>query len=78
MNKLIYKSKTYLRKSSPTILTVLSSLGVIATAVLTVKATPKALMLLEDERCIRWKKEVDMHGAVEAEPLSNLEIINLT
>lgn len=43
MNKLIYKSKTYLRKSSPTILTVLSSLGVITTAVLTATATPDAV-----------------------------------
>lgn len=43
MNKLIYKSKTYLRKSSPTILTVLSSLGVITTAVLTATATPAAV-----------------------------------
>lgn len=78
MNKLIYKSKTYLRKSSPTILTVLSSLGVITTAVLAVKATPKAMVFLENERCIRWKKEVDTHGAVEAEPLSNLEVVKLT
>lgn len=47
MNRLLCKSKSYLKRSSPTILTCVSVIGVIATSVMAVKATPKAMMLLE-------------------------------
>lgn len=46
MNKMQY----FLKKHSSTILTVASSAGVITTAVLSVKATPKALILLEEAK----------------------------
>lgn len=42
MSRIFYKSKTWLKKSSPTILTCMGALGVIATSVLAVKATPDA------------------------------------
>ena len=46
MNKMQY----LLKKHSPTILTVLGTGGVIATSVLAVKATPKALILLDEAK----------------------------
>ena len=38
-----------LKKASPTILTCIGAIGVVATAVLAVKATPKVLQLIEEE-----------------------------
>lgn len=48
MNKWLHQSKLFLRRNDSTILTVLGGIGVIATTVTAVKATPKALMLLEE------------------------------
>lgn len=42
------KSRLYLRRSSPTILCCVAAVGVVGTAVAAVKATPKAMKLLED------------------------------
>lgn len=47
MNNLLTKSKVFLKKNSPTILTCVGAAGVVATTVTAVKATPKAVMLLE-------------------------------
>lgn len=44
------KSKVFLRKHSSTILTVFGAVGVVATTVLAVKGTPKALELLENAK----------------------------
>lgn len=44
------KTEVFLRKHSSTILTVVGSVGVVATTVLAVKATPKAMMLLEEAK----------------------------
>ena len=44
------KTQVFLRKHSSTILTVVSAVGVVATTVLAVKATPKALALLEEAK----------------------------
>ena len=44
------KTEIFLRKHSSTILTCLGSAGVVATAVLAVKATPKALQLIEEAK----------------------------
>ncbi len=46
MNKVEY----FLRKHSPTILTVAGAGGVVVTSVLAVKATPKAMLLLEEAK----------------------------
>ena len=46
MNRVQY----FLRKHSSTILTVMGATGVVATSVLAVKATPKALILLEEAK----------------------------
>lgn len=44
------KAQMFLRKHSSTILTIIGATGVIATSVLAVKATPKALKLIENEK----------------------------
>lgn len=46
----ILKSQGFLRKNSPTILTIVGAGGVAATAVMAAKATPKALQLLEQAK----------------------------
>ena len=50
MNKLLSKSKLFLRRNSSTILTGVGAVGVVVTSVMAVKATPKALKLLEDAK----------------------------
>ena len=50
MNNLLSKSQTFLKRNSSTILTCVGAAGVIATTVTAVKATPKAVMLLENAR----------------------------
>ena len=47
MNKFVSSSKRFINRNASTILTYLGSIGVIATSVIAVKATPKALKLLE-------------------------------
>ena len=47
MEKLISRSKLFFRKNSATILTCIGSAGVVVTTVMAVKATPKALALIE-------------------------------
>ena len=44
------KAQLFLKTNSPTILTVIGSTGVIITAVLAVKSTPKALKLIEEAK----------------------------
>lgn len=47
MNNLLSKSQSFVKRNSATILTCVGAAGVIATTVTAVKATPKALVLLE-------------------------------
>ena len=47
MNSLLNKSQRFLKRNSATILTCVGAAGVIATTVTAVKATPKAMVLLE-------------------------------
>lgn len=50
MEKWIGRSKLFLKRNSSTILTCVGGAGVVATAVMAVKATPKALYLIEEAR----------------------------
>lgn len=63
MGKFISRSKLFLTHNSPTILTCVGAIGVVATAVLAAKATPKALDILEEAR------------AEKGEELTKLEIV---
>ena len=47
MEKLIRSSKRFLRKNGSTILTCIGGVGVVATTVMAVKATPKAMRLIK-------------------------------
>ena len=47
MNGLLNSSKVFFKKNSATILTCLGGVGVIATSIMAVKATPKALKIIE-------------------------------
>lgn len=50
MNNLLTHSKLFLKKNGSTILTCVGGVGVVATSILAVKATPKALSLLEEAK----------------------------
>lgn len=63
MNRLLNSSKLFLKRNSSTILTCAGAVGLIATTVTAVKATPKAVLLLEEA-----KKE-------KGEDLTKLEIV---
>ena len=58
LQRLAQRSKIYLRKASPTILSGLGAAGVIVTSVLAVHATPKAL-----RKIIASSKRLDRHGS---------------
>lgn len=68
-------AKSFMTKHSPEILTGVGIAGMITTTVLAVKATPKAMELIEEaER----QKHADIHGQyhrVEREPLTKLEVV---
>ena len=50
MNNLLSKSQMFLKRNSSTILTCVGAAGAIATVVTAVKATPKALLLLDEAK----------------------------
>lgn len=50
MKKLLIRSERFVKRNASTILTCMGGVGVVATTVMAVKATPKALMLLEDAK----------------------------
>ena len=69
-----------LKRASPTILTCLGAVGVIATAVLAVKETPKAMKLIEEERHRINRdllKEAEENGNPDCMQISKLEPIDM-
>ena len=65
MNKWLHQSKLFLSRNSSTILTGVGAIGVVATTVMAIKATPKALMLLEEAE------------RKKGEDLTNFEIVKV-
>lgn len=65
MNNLVHSLKLFCRRNASTILTCVGGAGVVATSVMAVKATPKALVLLEEA-----KEE-------KGEELTKLEVVNV-
>ena len=64
-DKLLRNSKLFLKRNASTILTCVGGIGVVATTVVAVKATPKALRLIEEA-----KEE-------KGEELTKLEVVNV-
>ena len=50
MNNLLHSTGVFLKRNAPTILTSIGGVGVIATSIMAVKATPKAIRLIEEAK----------------------------
>lgn len=68
LKKLFYNSKRYLKKEAPTILTFMGAAGVIGTAIMAAKATPKALDLIEVARDEKGEDLTKIETVVVAAP----------
>lgn len=64
--RLAQRSKIYLRKASPTILSGLGAVGVIVTSVLAVKATPKAIERIRSDSCVNHDGDPYAYTKLEA------------
>lgn len=65
-NKIITQSKIRLKHGSPTILTCLGAIGVVATSVLAIQATPKAVRKIRADSCINHDGDPDAYTKMEA------------
>lgn len=65
ISNLLHQSASFVKRNSATILTCVGGVGVVATAVLTAKATPKALRLLDEAK------------EIKGEELSKVEIVKV-
>jgi hypothetical protein len=65
MRRLLFKSKLHLKRASPTILTCIGAAGVVATAVMAARATPKAMELCEMLRLYKVKNDEDEPSRAE-------------
>ena len=65
-----------LQKNSPTILTGLAVAGVVTTVVMAVKATPKALEILDQERVMR--EDYSERWLVPVEKITKKDVVKLT
>lgn len=75
VTKYFTMTRRLVKKRSPEILTGLGIAGMVTTTVLAVKATPKALQLIEEEK---ERKLVDGNDTVENHSLKPIEVIKVT
>lgn len=68
----------FISKNSPTILTALAVGGVFTTVALAIKATPKAIDLIEDASVISYKYHETDEPKYEERDLTKIEVIKLT
>lgn len=68
MNNLLAKSKLFINRNAPTILTVAGGVGVVATSVLAVKATPKVLTILKEAEEEKGEELTVMEKVIVAAP----------
>lgn len=66
--RLAQRSKIYLRKSSPTILSCIGAVGVVATSALAVRATPKAIRKIRADSKINHNGDPEAYSKLEAVP----------
>lgn len=69
MNALLTNASRFLKKNSPTILTCVGAIGTIATAVLAVKATPKAMLIIEQAEQEKGKELTKIEVVKAAAPV---------
>lgn len=69
MNELLTKSNLFFKRNSSTILTCVGAVGVVATSVLAVKATPKAMRLLEQAKEEKGEELTKTESAIVAGPV---------
>ena len=69
MNNLLHRSQLFIKRNSPTILTCIGGVGVVATSVLAVKATPKAMRLIEQAKEEKGEDLTALETVVVAGPV---------
>lgn len=68
MNKLVRSTKLFVSRNGSTILTCVGGVGLVATAVLTAKATPKAMMRVENAQKEKGEALTKLETAIAAVP----------
>lgn len=68
MNNLLDVSRMFLKRNSSTILTCVGAIGVVATTVMAVKATPKALAIIEAKKEEKGEELTRLETVVAAAP----------
>lgn len=66
---MLHKSKLFFKRNSSTILTCLGAIGVVTTSIMAVKATPKAVMLLEELEREKEEELTVLETVVTAAPV---------
>ena len=66
LQRLAQRSKIYLRKSSPTILSCIGAIGVVATSALAVRATPKAIRKIRTDSKVNHDGDPEAYSKLEA------------
>lgn len=69
MNNLLIKSQKFVKRNSATILTCVGAAGVVATTVTAVKATPKAVLLLEQAKASKGEDLTTVEKVKTAGPV---------
>lgn len=65
---LLHQSQLFVKRNAPTILTVFGGAGVVVTSVLAVKATPKAMALIKQEKEVKGEELTKMEIVKTAGP----------
>lgn len=73
VRRILHQVSVGLKRSSPTILTSIGAVGVVATSIFAVKATPASLDALDKEYYRRWEKNAETDILDVPDPLTPLE-----
>jgi hypothetical protein len=68
MSKALFKTKVFFKRNSSTVLTCIAGVGVVVTTVMAVKATPKAMTLLEEAKREKGDDLTTLETVVTAAP----------
>ena len=73
---LLHQSQLFFKRNAPTILTALGGVGVVVTTVLAVKATPRAIDILEKEKEVKGEELTKMEIVKATGPVYILAVIS--